>query len=86
MIDPKSGIDLDEFVKVMEGFSDTTPDGRAEGYRLAKLLRAAYPDRTGRPEHIQALLDEFRRLTRFTTYPEDVIIIYDGKKPNSGGQ
>jgi hypothetical protein len=86
MIDEKSGVDLDAFRALMADFETTTPARRSEGHRMAKQLRVPYRDRATRPDHINKLLEQFRRLTRFTTYPEDIIILDDGSgKSREGG-
>lgn len=74
-IDKKSGVDLDELRKQFKVYADVGPEGRrATSKEVSKLFRA-YPESKSCPPEIRAVLNEFRRLTHFTSYIEDVIII-----------
>ena len=76
-IDKKSGVDLDELRKQLKVYGDVGPEGRRKTKDLMFRLWDAYPyeDRQNRPPEIKAIFEEFRRLTHFTSYIEDVIII-----------
>ncbi len=80
-IDQKTGVDLDELRKQFEVYADVGPQGRSKIKALVFKLWDAYPYSLPRPPEIQAISEEFRKLTHFTSYEEDFTIEYPDDAP-----